>query len=203
MAQEFIISNPLICKLQELITSEIPEKSNAIIWLQGNKYDRGEKVLELYHKGFAPLIVVTGNSIRVVEDDDIHIDDVMDWLKDRGIDKSAILVDDQSINTLDQAQHVVAIAQERLWKKILLVGSTYHQLRVFLTFLKQARVQGWQGRIINQPAHIDWEAKPSGRSKTAQELFQEETEKAEKYKENIATVEKGIEYFKNEQYARR
>lgn len=190
-------------QLQRLVTSQEPGRADAIVWLLGNMYDRGKKVVELYQTGYAPLIVITGNNERIVEDDRVHVKDVVVWLLDRGIKKSAILADDQSINTLDQAKHVLAIAQERLWKKIILVGSAYHQLRAFLTFLYQAKKIGWQGRIINQPAYIDWDARPGGRSKTAQELFQEEIEKLDEYKENVATAEEGIEYFKKKQYARK
>ncbi|KKU11467.1 MAG: Agmatine deiminase [Parcubacteria group bacterium GW2011_GWC2_45_7] len=106
-----------------------------------------------------------------------------------------LLVDDQSINTLDQATHVVASAKAQGWRAILLVGSTHHQLRAFLTFLHQLRAQAWNGRIINQPAHIEWDARPGGRRRTTGEAFQDEIKKLEKYKDSVATVEEGLRYF--------
>jgi len=202
MKKYWILDNGHACnmdqkieQLQTLMTTPKPEKADAIVWLQGNMYDRGEKVLELYHAGYAPWIVVTGNNTRAVEDDNVKIHDIVSWLEKHGVDRSAVLVDDQSINTLDQATHVVASAKAQGWRAILLVGSTHHQLRAFLTFLHQLRAQAWNGRIINQPAHIEWDARPGGRRRTTGEAFQDEIKKLEKYKDSVATVEEGLRYF--------
>jgi len=64
-----------------------------------------------------------------------------------------------------------------------------------LTFLHQLRAQAWNGRIINQPAHIEWDARPGGRRRTTGEAFQDEIKKLEKYKDSVATVEEGLRYF--------
>lgn len=182
-------------QLQKLVTTEKPEKADAIVWLQGNEYDRGKKVLELYKGEFAPRIVIAGNNTRQVDDDRVRITDIMRWLEAYGIDRSAIVADDQSMNTLEQAMHVVAMAKKQDWQSILLVGSTHHQLRAFLTFLHQTRVQGWQGRIINQPAVIPWGVKPSGRKKTTHEAFQDELVKVQEYGGSLASIEDGLSYL--------
>lgn len=179
--------------LQHLVTTEHPEKADAIVWLQGNGYDRGAKVLELYRGGYAPVVLVTGNTTRVVDDDHVKVSDIVEWLLAHGVDKEVIIVDDQSINTLEQARYVVAKAKKDGWRAILLVGSTHHQLRAFLTFLHQSQIQGWNGHIINQPFHVGWNIKPSGRRKTTQEAFKDEIEKLELYKENVATIETGLQ----------
>ena len=132
--------------LQYLVTTQQPEKSDAIIWLQGNRYDRGKKVLELYRGGLAPLVVVTGNNTRVVEDDNVRVDDIIKWLKNSGVGEEELILDNQSFNTYDQAVQVIGIAKEREWQAILLVGSTHHQLRAFLTFFHQARLHQWKAR---------------------------------------------------------
>ena len=188
--------NPNIEQLQQLVTTQKPEQADAIVWLQGNMYDRGKKVLELYRGGYASRIVVTGNNTRVVDDDHVGVRDIVQWLEKEGVDRSAILVDDQSINTLDQATHTVELVKEQGWRAILLIGSTHHQLRAFLTFLHQARAQGWPGRIINQPVNIPWDVKPSGRRKTTREAFEDEIEKLTRYQEKIASVDDGLSYFK-------
>ena len=185
-----------ILHLQYLVTTQQPEKSDAIIWLQGNRYDRGKKVLELYRGGLAPLVVVTGNNTRVVEDDNVRVDDIIKWLKNSGVGEEELILDNQSFNTYDQAVQVIGIAKEREWQAILLVGSTHHQLRAFLTFLHQARLQEWKGKMINQPAHIEWDAKPSGRSKTTRVAFQDEIKKLEKYRDSVAAVDQGLRYFR-------
>ena len=120
----------------------------------------------------------------------------MQWLKDHEVSEEAIILDNQSFNTYDQAVQVIGIAKEREWQAILLVGSTHHQLRAFLTFLHQARLQEWKGKMINQPAHIEWDAKPSGRSKTTRVAFQDEIKKLEKYRDSVAAVDQGLRYFR-------
>lgn len=187
--------NPKIEKLQTLVTTQQSEKADAIVWLQGNMYDRGKKVLELYQAGFAPWVVVTGNNTRVVDDDTVRVDDIVQWLKERQVSEDVMVIDKESLNTYDQAVNTIGIVKDRAWKKILLVGSTHHQLRAFLTFLHQAQIQKWNGRIINQPINIPWDAKPSGRRVTARGAFVQELNKLERYKDNMATVESGLQYF--------
>lgn len=182
-------------QLQNLVMNQRAEKADAIVWLQGNMYDRGPKVLELFKMKYAPCIVVTGNNTRVIEEDDLYIDVIVRWLNEHGVDKEAITVDDQAMNTKDQAEHVIAMAVRYAWCRILLVGSTHHQLRAFLTFLKQAQQQGWNGRIINQTAKQGWNEQVSGRNKTVREAFTEEVEKIHTYRD-LASMTDGLNYFR-------
>lgn len=182
-------------QLQNLVMNQMAEKADAIVWLQGNMYDRGPKVLELFKMKYAPRIVVTGNNTRVVEEDDVHVDDIVRWLNEHGVSREEIMVDDQAMNTKDQAEHVIAMAVKYVWRRILLVGSTHHQLRAFLTFLKQAQQQGWDGRIINQTAKRGWDERVSGRNQTVHEAFDEEMKKTYTYRD-LASVEEGINYFR-------
>ncbi len=184
-----------IQKLHTLVTSELPEDADVIVWLQGNEFDRGTKVLELYHAGHASKIFVTGNNTRQVDVGTVTVQAIVRWLKHRGIPDAAIVVDDASESTRDQSETVIRVAKQSGWSKMLLVGSTHHQLRSFLMFLHQARVQGWEGRIINQPVSIDWNTRPSGRTKTTGEAFAEEVEKIQTYTHSIASLEEGIAYF--------
>lgn len=182
-------------QLQQIVMTQKPEKADAIVWLQGNEYDRGKKSLELYRGGFAPFVVVTGNNTRIVDIGTVRLDDMVAWLTAHDVPRDVIIIDDQSINTHDQSVCVLATARARDWKAILLVGSPHYQLRAFLTFLKQAQRIGWQGRIINQPVAIGWNAKPSGRSKTTEEAFHDEIAKLSKYKDHVATVAEGLRYL--------
>ena len=187
--------NHAVQVLQRLVTLQKPRPADVIVWLQGNGYDRGKKVLELYKGGYAPIVVVTGNNERVVDDDRIGVNEIIAWLKDHEVGEEAIIVDGQSFNTYDQAVHVIALAKKREWNTILLVGSTHHQLRAFLTFLYQANAQSWNGQIINQPVVIPWDVKPSGRRKTTREAFQDEIDKLKRYEGSLESVESGLRYF--------
>lgn len=195
MAEDPLMLDPALDQLHAMVMSQRPQLADAIVWLQGNGYDRGGKVLELYRAGFAPRIVVTGNNVRIVGEDVVKVVDIVRWLHERGIHDAAIECDEQSMHTLDQACRIVAMAKKRNWMNMLLVGSPHHQLRAFLTFLKQAQIQQWAGRIVNQPASIEWDCVPSGLRKTLREAYNNEIAKITMYKNNVATIKEGLAYL--------
>jgi hypothetical protein len=184
-----------VFRLQELVMHEQPRDADAIIWLQGNMYDRGEKVLELYHGGYAPSVLVTGNTTRRVDDDLIIVHDCVRWLCLHGVPRDTIICDDTALHTALQAHNSIAIARTRAWQTLLLVASPHHQLRAFLTFLQHARLQAWSGRIINQPVNIDWDTAPSGRRKVSREAFVDEVRKLDVYTNDVASIAEGIRYL--------
>jgi len=186
--------------LLELIRQEKPEKADAIIWLQGDRYDRGRKVLTLFKSGWAREIVISGNNYLVGPDkklgeNNISLTEMVEYLKKRGIESQRIMIDDQSFNTKDQAKNVLKLAKEKKWKKIILVASLYHQVRAFLTFLKENEKIRWRGRIVNQPAKLNLQKKPSGQNKKASDLIFDEIEKIQKYKSFISNFTEGFIYL--------
>lgn len=170
-------------ELHVRVLTEEPVQADAIVWLQGNGYDRGAKVLALFSDGYAPIVVVTGNRTR----SPITVDHLASWLVERSVRAEDILIEAESFHTRDQAMHVLALAQERHWQTLLLVASPHHQLRAFLTFCKRAEEVGWGGRIVNQPARFPWDALVAERDQPACEVFREELMKFVKYREHIAT----------------
>jgi len=196
MKEEIINYN----KILEIITNVRPEKSDSIVWLQGDRYDRAEKVLQLFRDCYAPKIVLSGNNmitgkISDRETNDIPLDKLSIWLKKRGIKDNSIFIDDQSYNTLDQASNVIRMAIERKWKKIILVASFYHQPRAFLTCLESKKRFGWKGEIINQSTEVNWEIIPGGRTKSSKDYSFEEIEKIKKYNNDLVNIEEGIDYL--------
>lgn len=187
--------SPEACRLQELITSEQPRVSDAIVWLQGDGYDRGAMVLDLFAGRFAPLIFITGNNDRVVDNDNVRVHDLVAWLMVHGVPGGSVQFEVQSCHTGAQADHVLRYAVQHGWSQLLLVGSTYHQLRAFLTFLRSAQRMRWHGRIVNHPAIVDWDAYPYGKRSTAKVLFEEECAKLQRYRDDVASVEEGLQYF--------
>jgi len=187
-------------KLYDLVLSQFPEKSDIIIWLQGDRLDRATKVLKLYRAGWAKKILISGNNILVGSgprpgEKNISLATMEKWLWEKGIKKSDIIVDDGAMNTKDQAEYVINLAKRKAWRKIILVGSSFYQPRAFLAFLKQAKKIKWIGTIINQPAVIGWDKKPGGRDKTAKLIFNEEFEKIERYQKDLVSISQGIKYL--------
>ncbi|MBI2625293.1 MAG: GNAT family N-acetyltransferase [Candidatus Nealsonbacteria bacterium] len=172
-----------ILRLVKELKKEKPEKADAIIWLQGDRYDRAMKVFNLFKGGFAPKILISGNSKLETRrgEDHINLEAMVEWLKKKGIGPDKILFDSNSFNTKDQARNSLKLAKRLNWKKIILVGSLYYQPRAFLTFLKESKRIGWKGKLINQPAQLNLNKIASSRDKKAKELIPQEIIKVIKY----------------------
>lgn len=186
--------------LYYLLLKQPLKNSQAIVWLQGDRYDRGGKVAELYKQGWAAKIIVTGNNVLLgknkrPEEINISLNKMIDWLISRGVSRQQVIIDDNSLNVKEQAINVIKIAKDQGWKSLILVASAYHQPRAFLTFLKQAEKLNWRGRIISAPAIISWHKIPSGRKKFAWQYFNEEIEKIKNYKKYATAPIKGIKYL--------
>ena len=126
-----------IIKILNLIEKEKPQKADAIVWLQGDGYDRGMKVLNLFRDGWAPKIVVSGND-KLIDPDkrpaesNISLTQTVEWLEKRGVKEHQIIIEKNSFNTKEQAENTLKMTQKEKWKKIILVTSLYHQLRANL-----------------------------------------------------------------------
>jgi len=187
-------------RLHNLILKDDLRKADAIVWLQGDRYDRAQKIVDLYNQHWGKKVIISGNNILIgskarIGEDNISLIDMMDFLFKNSIDKKDLIIDNGALNTKEQAEHVFEIAKNKEWSKIILVGSSYYQPRAFLTFLGQAKKMKWEGEIINQPAIIAWDQRPAGRDKTAEVIFDQEFEKIKKYKKDIASIEQGIKFL--------
>lgn len=190
----------LVQQLQSMIEEEKPRAADVIVWLQGDRYDRAEKVLSLFTAGFARLILLSGNNILIGEgprpgENNISLVEMKQWLMSHQVPENAMVVDETSMNTREQAIHIVTIARERGWRRLILVGSIQYQLRVFLTFVKAAHELAWDGEIINQPALIRWDSIPSGRNQTATAIFQDDIAKLDRYRDHVATPAEGLTFL--------
>ena len=114
-----------------------------------------------------------------------------------GISRDAIIMEDISLNTREQAVKVTGIISQNSWRRVILVASHYHQYRAYLTFLKVILENELKIDIINAPAnYLNWfEDMGWGRR---YDLLQDEFGKIEKYGKmgHIASFEQAIEYQK-------
>ncbi|MCX6779803.1 MAG: YdcF family protein, partial [Candidatus Magasanikbacteria bacterium] len=139
--------------LQSLVLSQKHIKAQAIVWLQGDRLDRGQKVVELFEKKFASKILISGNNVLVGNgtrpgENDLSLKKINLWLIKKGIPKNAIITEDQSLNTAQQAKNVLKFCLNKKWRKVIVVTSPYHQMRAFLTFLKYQSKLGSKVKII-------------------------------------------------------
>jgi len=182
------------------ITHQELRKSDVVVMLQGDRFDHVKEPQDLYKKNLALKIIITGNNELIGrgkrnDENDVHLLELKKELVDNGVPESAIMVEDKSLNTKDQAYNVITLAKENHWRKIIIVTSLYHVLRAYLTFVKSSNDQGWRGSIIMQPAKLPWGRLASGRSKKAWQMLLVELRKIKKYKKDMAGIKEGLHYF--------
>ncbi|MBI3307887.1 MAG: YdcF family protein [Candidatus Melainabacteria bacterium] len=173
-----------------------PVPADVIVFLQGDRFDRIDKVQSLFHNSLASLVLITGNNVLIgqgkrYEENDVHLSKLKERLINKGIPEAAIIIDEHSSNTFDQAVNTIKTAKKKKWSTLLIVTSPYHVLRAYLTFIKQFKKQRWKGNIVMQCADLSWDTPPSGRIKTSIEMLKVEMEKIEKYNSDMATIKQG------------
>lgn len=173
-------------------------QGDAIVLLTGDGDARVSVAAELFKCGAAPVIVVTGGYTNPPHS--VPATEMAGSLIGMGIAPDCVVVDNDSMHTQDQARHVLEIATERKWRRLLLVASPYHQFRAFLTFLKVLKDAGQDGDIhlVSVPAgmHIPWFGVPAGRERSRVQLLAEEFGKVEQYAADVASYGEGLEYLR-------
>lgn len=107
---------------------------------------RVTKAVELYKHGVAGHIIMSGGRGKHPPAEAV----VMQRLAvNMGVPPDAIILEDSSSSTFDNARHCVAIMKQHHWKDALVVSDSYHILRsvfVFRALGRQARGVASEGR---------------------------------------------------------
>jgi Uncharacterized conserved protein len=179
-----------------LVDNDLVQKSDAIILLEGDGLNRYSKAVELYEQGFAGKIVFSGD-ITNYPYGSIPLSEIYPLIVESGIPPEAIIHENRSLNTREQAIEVIKLARNTGWTKLILVASHYHQYRAYLTFLKEVIDTKTDIIIYNAPAkNMKW-FEESGWGQRF-DLLEQEFERIEKYSlfNHLATYTKAIEYQK-------
>lgn len=200
-------------ELMKLMEKEEPEPADAIVWLQGDKLDRGEKVSQLcVEDGYASNIILSGNNVNTHYADFVSLGTMAHWLIDivpnlcaTGFPRG-VFIDRSAANTYEHPLGVLGIAREMGWKRLLLVTSLYHQPRAFLAFLPHLQPDEV---IINQPwTGVSFREKQADmKGHRLLYTMEQEADKVDsrnrplvkKFAEMqvLATVDEGIDYINN------
>ena len=74
-----------------------------------------------------------------------------------GVPTSAVIHEDRSLNTKEQAVEVVRMAIKNSWKRLVLIASHEHQYRAYLTFLREVLDKKSDIILYNSPAeNLGW-----------------------------------------------
>ncbi len=89
--------------------------------------------LDLYHAGYAPVIVSSGSNHEI---DFNQAELQAEWLMKMGVPQSAIIVESRSRRTYESAVEIARMARERNWKRVTVVASQLDVPRIRLVFRK-------------------------------------------------------------------
>lgn len=127
-------------------------KADAIVTVSGgNNNARIKKTIEIYKEGWAPHVIYSG---AAAEGNVSNAAAMRNISVKSGIPSSRIFIEEESVNTKENAQFTAEIIKEKEYKIIILVTSPYHQRRTMNQFRSEL---GDDFEIINQPAiDEDW-----------------------------------------------
>ena len=183
-------------KILAIVDNDCLSTSDAIILLEGDGFDRFRKAVSLYKQGKAPKIVFSGN-ITDYDYGSFPFAEVLPRMLEEGVPEEDIIHEDKSLNTREQAVEVVRMAQERGWKKLILVASHEHQYRAYLTFLREVLDSKSGITLYNAPArNLDWFVDKGWGTRF--ERLEAEILRIEKYTEmgHLANAQEVIDYQK-------
>ena len=131
----YLARHPLLRFAGESWLVEDPlEKSDAIIELSIDNFyaDRATRAAELYREGLAPVVVASGVRLRPYA----GVAELMEHdLFERGVPKDKILrYPHDAENTREEAEVLAKLAQQKNWKRVIIVTSNYHTRRTRYIF---------------------------------------------------------------------
>lgn len=117
------------------------EKSDLIFVFGGPTLSQVKKANQIFDQGFAPYILVTGNTGTFNNPDwNKPIANIFcDYLVENKVNPQNILIQNTSMNTLEDVTFSIPIIKAKIqnFKKVILVSNPMHQRRCFATFKKQ------------------------------------------------------------------
>ena len=116
-----------------LVVDDNPTKADAIVVLSGDGGARLEQGVELYEKGYAPVLILAGGG----QPGRPSAAEVMArQAESMGVPASAVLLVSQSTSTREDALYTRDLMVRQGLKSVIVVTSPYHERRASLTFAR-------------------------------------------------------------------
>ncbi len=108
-------------------------KSDAIVAVSGGETrSRALEAIRLYKEGWAPKLIFSGAALDPSGPSNARA--MQKIALEADVPAEAIILDEASTNTIQNATGVAALLKENQYHKIILVTSPYHQRRASITF---------------------------------------------------------------------
>jgi len=134
-----------------LIAWDRPAVADAIVVIGGDhKPERVWWTVDLYKRGYAPVLIISGGTVVFEGDEWITEAEMMRrYARIWGVPDEAIILEERSQSTVENAQFCQEICSSRGYQTILLVTSPYHSRRARRTFRDEL---GTGTTVLVQPA---------------------------------------------------
>jgi uncharacterized SAM-binding protein YcdF (DUF218 family) len=114
----------------------VPQRADCIVALGGDSGERIATTLDLYQRGFAPSILLTGVEDAPIDARRVYLTWRAEYLVKAGVPSAAILYDEHSANSSEEARNTLALVNARGWKSVLVVSDPPHMRRLALAWSK-------------------------------------------------------------------
>lgn len=172
--------------------------ADAIVVLTGDGTTRLPTAIELFRRGGAPAILVSGGVDDPPYARSAH--DLVGILLEKGVAPDRLLCEDESQHTRESAEKVVDMIEEREWGRVILTTSSYHIPRAMLTFIQVLRERELHEVVHLVPVSTSNSylfAVPAGLGKRRIQLVEVEAAKVAEYqaKGDVASYDGGLAYL--------
>ena len=147
--------------------NDVPEKSDCIIvlgahvWMDGRMSNaltyRCEAALDAWKEGVAPALIVCGG--QGSDEPTTEAAAMYAWMLDHGVPESAVIAEDQSLNTKQNIANAMKIMEANDWQTAAVCTNNYHLTRA----LWLARDAGLEATGIAAPSTKDFISVVRGR----------------------------------------
>ncbi len=144
----------------------IAQPADCIVALGGDSGDRIVTALDLYRRGYAPWILLTGVEDSPGDTRRAYLTWRAEYLVKAGVPSAAILYDEHSTNSRDEARNTLALANARGWKSVLVVSDPPHMRRLALAWGKAFAGTG-KNYVLVATAPAWWQERAWWRSERA------------------------------------
>ncbi len=123
-----------------LVVNQAPVRSDVIIVLGGGPVERVQVAAQLWHRGYAATMLLTGGCLRGHRASQAQT--MACQAEHLGVPRVAMLLEDQSRSTLENAQRTLPVLVNHGLTTALVVSSDYHMRRVGILFDRVYRGHG-------------------------------------------------------------
>ena len=176
------------------VDNDVIVKSDAIILLEGDGFNRYRKAVDLYKQGFSDKIIFSGG---IIDHDygSYPFEEILPKIINEGIPRESVIHESNSKNTYEQSIEVTKLCLKNNWTKLILIATHDHQYRAYLTFLNQILKNNESIMLFNAPVwNLGW-FNETGWGRRVDRL-NAEFKKIDFFieKGHIATYKQGIDY---------